>query len=330
VRIIETDYRQDHSPAQGGSGFARSAWFDMLARHCFADRECIWPRAEAEGASVILPLLRDGDQLSALSNYYSFAYAPLYEGAPSPAQQQALLVQVARQLRGSYGRVSFHPLVDGDLARQMRGAFAAAGWIALLTDQNSNHYLDLRGRDFAAYWAERPGQLRSSVRRKGKGQPYDFHIETTLTDELWSDYLAVYTASWKNAEPYPAMIRAIAEEAAARGALRLGFARKDARAVAVQLWTIEGRTACIHKIAHDGAEDRGSPGTLLSHFMFQQMIDREKVARIDYGTGNNAYKRDWMEEERPMERLDCFNPRRAGMWLPALRTRISQLVRKPG
>ncbi len=279
---------------------------------------------------MILPLLRDDDRLSALSNYYSFAYAPLYEGAPTPAQRQALLTQVARQLRRDHGRVTFHPLIGDTLARQMRDAFAAAGWIALLTDQNSNHYLDIKGRDFATYWAGRPGRLRSSVKRKGKGQPYSYHIETVLTDALWDDYLTVYNASWKNAEPYPAMVRAIAEDAAARGVLRLGFARENRRAVAVQLWTIEGETACIHKIAHDSADDHGSPGTLLSHFMFEQMIDGEKVARIDYGTGNNAYKRDWMEEAQPMTRLDCFNPRRAGMWLPALRTRISQLVRKPG
>lgn len=330
VPIIESHRPQGMSATGGGHGFARAAWFEMLARHCFADRSCLWLRAEADGRSITLPLVEDGDQLGALANYYSFSYGPIVEGHPSRAGQQALVAEIAARLRGRYNRVSFYPLLDDGTARLMRDAFASAGWIALLTDQNSNHYLDLDGRDFATYWAGRPGKLRSAVRRKGRLQPYGFEIHEEMTDALWLDYQAVYSASWKNAEPFPAMVRALAEEAAARGALRLGIARAEGAPVAVQLWTIEGDTACVHKIAHDSAHDRTSPGTLLSHFLFHHMIDREKVAHIDYGTGNNAYKRDWMERTRPMLRLDCFDPRKARMWLPALRTRISQLVRRPG
>ncbi|OYW85367.1 MAG: hypothetical protein B7Z20_09240 [Sphingobium sp. 32-64-5] len=276
---------------------------------------------------------KDG-QPGALANYYSFAYAPIFEGTPAPARQQALIRTIAASLRQRYERVSFYPLIDDDgtrgTAHMMRDAFAAAGWIALLTDQNSNYFLDIKGRDFATYWAQRPSRLRSGVRRKGKSGPYDFAIHDKLTEDRWQDYLAVYAASWKNAEPFPDMVRAIAEDAAARGVLRLGFARDGGQAVAAQLWTIEGRTACVHKMAHSTAHDRHSPGTLLSHHMFAHMIDHEPIDRIDYGTGNNAYKRDWMEGARPMLRLDCFNPRKARMWLPALRTRISQLVRRPG
>lgn len=318
-------------PAFGASdSFARQAWFEMLARHCYADSTILWPRAEQEGAAAVLPLIEDGRELNALANYYSFSYAPIFEGAPSPARQQALIGEIAARLRKSHSRVSFYPLLDPALAQTIRKAFASAGWIALLTDQNSNHYLDLNGRDFARYWADRPGQLRSSVKRKGKSKPYALSIEEQLTDRLWDEYMAVYNASWKNSEAYPEMVRALAEEAATRGALRMGFARAGDVAVAAQIWTIEDGIACIHKLAHDGAHDRNSPGTLLSHYMFEHVIGRDGIFRIDYGTGNNAYKRDWMEQVRPMQRLDCFNPRKASMWLPALRTRISQLVRRPG
>lgn len=322
------------APDREGYGFARRDWFDMLARHCFSGSHCLWPRAESAGTAATLPLVEQNGHLGALANYYSFAYAPIFEGTPSPARRQALISTIAAALRQRYDRISFYPLIDDAETRisagMMRNAFASAGWIALLTDQNSNHYLDLKERDFATYWAQRPGRLRSGVRRKGKASPYDFAVHGELTEELWRDYLAVYASSWKNAEPFPDMVRAIAEDAAARGVLRLAFARDGEKAVAAQLWTIEGRTACVHKMAHSTAHDRYSPGTLLSHHMFEHMIDRESIGRIDYGTGNNAYKRDWMEDTRPMLRLDCFNPRKARMWLPALRTRISQLVRRPG
>ncbi|MGD9809929.1 MAG: GNAT family N-acetyltransferase [Sphingobium sp.] len=318
------------SPA-ADHGFLRPAWFDMLARHCFAGHRLLMERVDLNGASVILPLVDDGDRLSALANYYSFSYGPMFNGTEDPGRRIALLRELAVDLRKSYRRISLYPLLDDDgTAQMLQRAFRSAGWIALLTDQNSNHYLNVDGRDFAAYWARRPGALRSSVRRKSsRSRAYEFAIHPMIDDELWNDYRAVYGASWKNAEPYPAMVRAIAEEAMSRGALRLAFLRREGVPVAAQIWTIEGDTACIHKIAHDSAEDSGSPGTLLSCHMFEHMIDREKVAHIDYGTGGNAYKGNWMERQRPMLRLDCFDPRRATTWIPAVRTRISQLVGRP-
>lgn len=312
-------------------GFARGAWFEMLEQHCFSDRVCLWPQARQAGVSGTLPLLCEEDGLSSLSNYYSFSYGPIFEGNPTANQRRELIVSIATQLKQNQSRVHFYPLLEEDgTAALLRRAFDEAGWIALLTDQSNNYVLDVNGRNFDAYWATRPGALRSSVRRKGRGNPYDLAIYDQMDDALWRAYQCVYTASWKRMETYPLMIRAMAQEAARRGVLRVGLAKDhDGAPIAAQLWTIEGDTACIHKIAHVIRHDKGSPGTLLSHHMFRHMIDVEKVAMIDYGTGNNAYKQDWMERKRPLLRLDCFNPRRAAMWLPALKTRISQLVRKP-
>lgn len=318
-------------PAPGaGYGFQRRVWFDMLASHCFADRRYLCPHAAADGAMVTLPLIEQEGQLNALANYYSFSYGPIIDGSPSPDTCLALMGRIAGQLRQDHDRISLYPLPDHDgTARMMRQAFASAGWIALLTDQGSNHILQLNRRDFATYWAGRPRALQTTVEHKGRTTPYCFTIHNRLTNALWQDYLTVHAASWKNAEPWPDMVRAIAEEAASRGALRFGIARAEGRPIAAQIWTIEGTTACIHKIAHNSTQDRNSPGTLLAHHMFRHMIDREKIEQIDHGTGNNACKRDWMEQERPMLRLDCFNPHKAALWLPALRTRISKLVRRP-
>lgn len=312
-------------------GFARLAWFEMLEKLCFADRQCLWPHARHGNASAILPLMAEDDGLASLANYYSFSYGPVFDGAQSDEQRRALITSIATQLRMAHGHIRFYPLLEEDgTAALLRGAFADAGWIALLTDQGNNYVLDVGGQDFNTYWARRPGALRSSVRRKGRGNPYEFTIYQQMNDDLWRTYQCIYASSWKRMETYPLMIRAMAEEAGRRGALRLGLARAaDGTPVAAQIWTIEGKTACIHKIAHVIRHDKGSPGTLLSHHMFRHMLDEEKVAMIDYGTGNNAYKQDWMNRKRPLLRLDCFNPRRAAMWLPALKTRISQLVRKP-
>ena len=60
--------------------------------------------------------------------------------------------------------------------------------------------------------------------------------------------------------------------------------------------------------------------------MFAQAIDGDRVDLIDYGTGDNGYKADWMEERIALHRIDAFNPRFASSWLPAARTAISALV----
>ncbi len=329
---IDMNRDRDISPprkvAGEEAGFHRRAWFDMLARHCFSGQRVMIPEARIGSASAFLPLVEEKGRLSSLSNYYSFSYAPIFEGVEKPEEREKLITQIAADLRQSQGRISLYPLIDDDdgLPDMLRQAFTKAGWIAILSLAGSNHIIDVNGRKFAAYWKGRPGALRSSVRRKGKSARYRYEIHERMDTALWGEYFAIYAASWKEAEPYPDIVRAIAEEAGERGALRLGILRDGDRAVAAQLWTIEGDTACIHKIAHDTSEDARSPGTLLSHHMFAHMIDIEKVFRIDYGTGNNAYKRDWMEHARPMMRLDCFNPSHPRQWLLALKTRISQLV----
>ena len=93
------------------------------------------------------------------------------------------------------------------------------------------------------------------------------------------------------------------------GAGRRRLATLDGRPIAAQLWLVENGTAWIHKLAY--AEDaKGlSPGTLLSLAMFRHAIDEDHVARIDYGTGNEAYKAEWMDEAIPLWRITAFNPR---------------------
>ena len=53
-------------------------------------------------------------------------------------------------------------------------------------------------------------------------------------------------------------------EAAGLGALRLGIAWHDGTPIAAQLWISSNGRATVMKLAHDGAHDAWSPGTLLT------------------------------------------------------------------
>jgi len=310
--------------------FGRLGWFEMLYAHCFAGQPLVIGQAEEGESAAILPLVARDGHLEALANYYSFSFAPIFVQANDEAVRLRLLTRIARDLRREHGRITLFPLFEEDegTASLVTEAFRAAGWVTTRRAMAHNHILNVGGQDFASYWAGRPSPLRNSVKRKAKKLAHSIDVHHAVTDALWEDYCTIYAASWKGAESHPALLRDLAEDAARRGALRLAFLRVDGTAVATHFWTIEGDVALIHKLAHDKAYDAASPGTILAHHMFRLALDEDRVRLIDYGTGDNGYKRDWMDGSRIMWRIDCFNPRRPAQWLALGKSLISALVRR--
>ncbi len=61
------------------------------------------------------------------------------------------------------------PVPDEDYAASLtERAFEQAGRIVYREKADDNHILRVKGRNFDQYWADRPGQLRNTVRRKAK------------------------------------------------------------------------------------------------------------------------------------------------------------------
>lgn len=308
--------------------FDRIDWLEALHRLCMHDSVPHILSATDDKAQAWLFLVESGEhKRTAIANWYSFAFRPVFTGDPSPEQRVRLIEKIARDLARDAAQLNLYPvLADDGTSALFLSAFRKAGWITVGRPMGINHYLNVGGRDFDAYWAGRPGKLRSTVRRKMRGTTLTFEINPMMTDALWDDYAAVYRRSWKPSEPSLDFLRHIAKREGDAGTLRLGFAREDGFPVATQLWTVENGVALIHKLAHDQGADGMSPGTLLSYHMFRAAIDEDKVKLIDYGTGDNPYKTEWMEAQRPLYRIDCFNPRFSSAWLPAARTAISKLV----
>src|SRR5690606_25043618 len=151
-------------------------------------------------------------------------------------------------------------------------------------------------------------------------------VLTAFDDDVWAAYEAIYAESWKPEEGSPAFLRTFAESEGAAGRLRLGVACANGEAVAAQMWTVEAGTAFIHKLAHRESARAVSPGTSLSAALFRHVIDIDKVTLIDFGTGDNAYKRDWMEAVRPRYRLDMLRARDPRNWPIHAKTRLRRLA----
>jgi CelD/BcsL family acetyltransferase involved in cellulose biosynthesis len=303
--------------------FDRAEWFALLAEHCGL-RPLLAVASEGE-ARAVLPLQRitgRAGRLEALGNWYSFTVKPLLT---KDALGPALLRAIASDLKRRAWRVTLAPLPDEDgSALLLQEAFRSAGWQVWRAQCDVNHVLEVAGCSYAQFLAERPGQLRTTLKRKaGK---VSVRLHRAFDPAAWTDYEAVYGASWKPQEGSPAFLRAFAEQEGAAGRLRLALAYADSRPIAAQFWTVEGSTAFIHKLAHIEEAKPLSPGTALSAALFEEVIDRDQVSLVDFGTGDDPYKRDWMNRIRPRFRLDCLDPRNPRAWPSITRATLRHLA----
>lgn len=307
-------------PPARGAGFAspfdREEWFDLLAAHGFAGAGRHDARGTAGDTHALLPLrIERPGHYAGLANWYSFAIRPLYTG---DGDRPAALADLFAALRRRAVRLTLYPVPDTE-QMAVASALRSAGWWVKASPKGDRHWLDLSGLNHDGWWESRPGALRSTVRRKAKKGVVDIELFTAFDADAWAAYEAIYAASWKPEEGDPALLRAFAEAESARGTFRMGLARIEGAPVAAQYWTVEDGTAFIHKLAHVEDSLKASPGTLLSAALFRHVIEVDRVCRVDFGTGNDAYKRDWMNRHEPLWHIEAFNPARIAAWGPGLK-----------
>jgi len=208
----------------------------------------------------------------------------------------------------------------------MAAALRRAGWVTFMEPCDVNHVLPVAGRSYGEYLAARPGPVRTTLKRKAN--KVQVSIETSFNPVSWAAYEAIYAQSWSE-EGCPGFLRAFAEQEGAAGRLRLAIARADGRPVAAQFWTVEAGTAFIHKLAHIEDARALSPGTTLTAALLERVIDGDRVELVDFGTGNDAYKRNWMEQVRPRFRIEAFRAKWPVTW-PAIARKVLHRVAAGG
>jgi hypothetical protein len=315
---VESDSRGRLGRDAQPSPFDRLSWYRLLAEHCPPVGKRVVVRARNMGRDAWLFLDTDGHRAQCWANWYSLRFGPI--GAPE------LFPHLLAPLRdGLVARLDLAPLEETDALAE---ACRAAGWIPFVRADKANWRASTDGMDFEAYWAKRPAKLRNTAARKTKAAGLEIAIHERFDAAAWADYEAVYQASWKPEEGSPDFLRSLAEQEGAAGTLRLGIARKDGMAVAAQLWLVENGAATIHKLAYREEAKALSPGTVLSMAMFRHVLDRDRVRSIDYGTGDEAYKADWMDERRTLWRLTAYNRRTLRGLAGAARAAASSLARR--
>lgn len=306
--------------ATAASPFDRPEWFALLAEQ---SPPLVALASDGE-QSAALALTRANGRIEPLRHWYSFTWRQL---APEGPDGDRLLAAIARDLRRQSHRVTLSPVPDEDgSASRLETAFREAGWLVQREQCDFNHVLPVKGRSFAEYWAGRDGRMRTTLKRKAK--KVEVELLTHFDADAWAAYEEIYSHSWKPAEDTPEILRRFAAAEGEAGRIRLAIARHEGKPVAAQFWTVENRIAYIHKLAHLEEMKHLSAGTTLSAALFEHVIDTDKVELVDFGTGNDRYKADWMEEVRPRFLIDCLDPVQPKA-LPALSKRIlSRLARR--
>lgn len=297
------------SEAAQRAPFDRLAWWQLLEKHCGIS-PVLAAATDGENTAILALTAGEDGQYASLANWYTFRFRPIVSG------DLALLSALAHDLGRISRRITLWgvPGEDGS-ADLLETAFKAAGWLTVRTVCDTNHVLSVSRRTSADYIAGRPGKLRTTLKRKsGK---VETKILTHFDEKAWAAYEDIYAESWKPEEGSPAFLRAFAEQEGAAGRLRMGIACTAGEAIAAQMWTVEGATAFIHKLAHREAAKPLSPGSVLTAALFRHVIDLDGVDLVDFGTGDDPYKRDWMENAHPRFKLDMFRPAKPANW-PAL------------
>lgn len=275
--------------------------------------------AANDGSARALLLMRcsgSDRELSGLSNYYTSLFGPvLNPGEPDVQGVLDVLASAIARHEGPWDTIDLRPLAaDAPDFPALLNAFRKAGLAVQSYFCFGNWYLRVGGRSYAEYFEALPSQLKNTVTRKRKqleklkSRIVVCDSETGLEEALRA-YEQIYAVSWKIPEPYPHFISSLCRTCAGQGWLRLGVVYVDEQPVAAQIWIVHAGIAAIYKLAYDERFAKLSAGSILTAHLMQRAIDIDKVHEVDYLTGDDAYKRDWMSDRRERWGIMAFNLR---------------------
>jgi hypothetical protein len=324
-------------------------WYAVLAAHGLerGQQICFYAAFDTqERAVALLPMRcvaatswRTERTLQALATYYSSLYAPILAPQADLVAVLGALCEALRADRGQWDVLDFAPLDEhAPATKALQEQLQRAGFRVHRYFRFGNWYLPTQQRSFEEYFASRASQLRNTVTRKGKKlrANADVRIEVVTDIEALEPHLAayqqVYAASWKVPEPFvefvPQMVRALCQ----RGWLRLGVVYLGGTPIAAQLWFVKSGAAYIFKLAYDEQHQSLSAGSVLTTTLMTHVMDVDRVEVVDYLTGDDAYKKDWMSQRRERIGLRVYNHRSLRGAVGAVRSlaapRLKQLLRR--
>jgi len=299
--------------AQGekDSIFFSRPWFENLTAVALDDDHTMALACVVAGNKVvaILPLMKcAGNTWYSLKHRYTSLYSLLLAD-DDPQRVLACLSQGLSQL--PLNALLLEPVADNDHnLNDFQRNMETAGFSCDRTFRQYNWIYRVQEQSYKDYMAARPAKLRNTISRKKRKleREHGYEIRLFTGDEVpqkMSDYNAVYNSSWKANEQYVDFLDGIVDGFSKQGWSRLAILYVKGQPVAAQLWFVLHGKANIFRLSYDKAWKQYSPGSILTSFLMEYVIDIDEVKEIDFLTGNDAYKQDWMSDRRERFVLSC-------------------------
>jgi len=289
--------------------FKKMTWFDLLQKHISCDgREVIYYCVldETQNIQAIFPLIktygkdRKGYSLSSLANYYSMEYEPYFCKKTRNCQKEiSIFVDYLATEEKGWTHLSLFPMDAGKLSTLYLKEALQKYFKLTHSLSHKNWVYENTAKNFREYLSASPSRIKDIARKERR-----LNREHEVSFKLWSDktnieegitdYFNVYHQSWKDEEHYKGFIPDLMRLCATEKTLRLGILYVDNIATAAQFNIFHGTTTLIYKLSYHEDYKHLSTGAILSLKMMQQAFDQDHSTEIDYGSGNDPYKREWM------------------------------------
>ena len=301
---------------------SRRVWFEATERAALP--EGATPHivtVHQDGQPIaLLPLQTSGTSMPvSLTSPYTTEFQPLLAPGIDPARLEPVHIGAAlgRHLR-RWPLVRLEALDPAwPLLTPLLAGLRQSGMTAQRFDHFGNWREDVAGLAWPDYLARRPGALRETIRRRSRAAAKDPSIRLEIVDgtdgltRAMDAYETVYAQSWKEPEPYPHFNEVLLPLAASLGTLRLAVMWQGDTPLAAQYWTVVDGVATVLKLAHvDGAKAL-SPGTVLTAHVIHRLLEQETITRLDFGRGDDLYKKDWTTTRQQRIGVMIANPLRA-------------------
>lgn len=301
----------------GQDAFSTLGWYRSTVASALPQgaEACFYLARRGGAVLAVFPMRRTGRRLASLATPYTCFWQPLL----APGLDAVALRAVGGALAHAWRRFGLVRLeaMDGDapwLAPCLAG-FRAGGLLGLRFDHFGNWHVRVAGMDWQTYLDGRPGLLRSAIVRPTRklverlGATYRVIAGGDGLEDAIAAYEAVYARSWKEKEPFPDFVASHMRACAADATLRLGVMYLDGVPIAAQFWLLHGSWACVAKLAHDDAHRGLGAGTVLSALIVRHLLEVDRVTELDFGRGDDEYKKLWMPERRQRIGVLLANPR---------------------
>jgi hypothetical protein len=305
-------------------------WFQNFVRTALdeGDKVCIYGVERNNGSNTAVAALAtrynerplgifSPARLSSLSNFYTITFSPVGQ-SPENDWREALgaLAKAIAKDAHRWDFVELRPLDPASTVySNLVSSFKAAGMVVQPYFCFGNWYMPTENLSYEEYFKTLPSTMRNTILRKSKKLEKTGRSRVEILtgvdglEEAIDAYERVYLSSWKRPEPYPHFVSGLIRTCAQKNWLRMGIIYLDKEPIAAQVWIVNADKATIYKLGHDHRYDEFSAGSILTTRLVQYVLEVDKVREIDFGSGDDPYKKNWLPQRRERWAILAMNPR---------------------